>query len=160
MRDKRIITAPHPPIHQHEFCSSHGFLVACGSVLGTQLRTYLLNLLWQLDSALAVWGGWLTLILNSTQFIIYIQFLTSNVEPSLPHLVRRWEQGLVTNPVFFLVYFREEMNSHKIFNHLPSVHYVCGSILGIVALVGLWWRERQRRIEQHLPQRPSNMLWV
>ena len=52
------------------------------------------------------------------------------------------------------MYLRDQMDSHKIFNHLPSVHWVCGMVLGRTVM------ERQRRIRRHLPQGPSNVLWV
>lgn len=52
------------------------------------------------------------------------------------------------------------MDLRKIFSHSLSVSYACGRVLGDVGLVGVRWRDGQTRIRQHLPQGPSNMLWM
>lgn len=35
------------------------------------------------------------------------------------------------------MYLRDQMDSRKIVNHLPSVHWECGMVLGTEELVGL-----------------------
>lgn len=70
------------------------------------------------------------------------------------------EIGARQQPGFFLLDFRDQMDSQKVVDRLLCVSCVCGSALGTVGLVGVRWRESQIRIRQHLPQGPSNMLWI